>query len=180
MAGHAPRTGSVRTELLCWAGHHHHQIHESIYIVQVREPNPTCRVARHSPLATSHTRTDLSSLELAIIAPSGLNATPVTVSEWPCKRSIITGCKRTSASGCVRPLPAGQVVWCACMCGVEHPWGAAHCSTSTAQVRTAPLAASDASVTKPSGQVRCWLVAHPLTTHPMHPTSTDASTHLMR
>ena len=101
----------VRSELLCWAGHHH-QIHANIYIVEVLGIRTrTCRVARHSPLATSHTRTELSLLELAINAPSGLNATPVTQSEWPCKRSIITGCKRTSASGCVRPLPAGQR-WC--------------------------------------------------------------------
>ena len=151
MAGHAPRTGSVRTELLCWAGHHHHQIHENIYIVQVREPNPTCRVARHSPLATYHTRTDASRLELAIRAPSGLNATPVTSSEWPCKHSIITGCKRTSASGCVsRPLPAGQMGWCACMCGA--PLGAAcslqHPSPLHKYAQPPLLAASDASVTK--------------------------------
>ena len=93
VAGHvpAPAQQCVRSELLSWAGHHH-QVHENIYIVEVREPNSTFRVARHLPLATSHTRTEISKLELAIKAPSGLNATPVTLCEWPCKRSIITGC----------------------------------------------------------------------------------------
>ena len=164
MAGHAPRTGSVRTELLCWAGHHHHQIHENIYIVQVREPNPTCRVARHSPLATSHTRTDLSRLELAIRAPSGLNATPVTPSEWPCKHSIITGCKRTSASGCVsRPLPAGQVGWCACMCGAPLGACSLHAAPPLHNYAHPPLLLL-MQVSPRAGQVRCWLVGHPLTT----------------
>ena len=44
--------------------------------------------------------------------------------------------------------PGQQARWCGAHVCVEHPWEPAHCSTSTAQVRTAALAASDAKVTK--------------------------------